>query len=615
MNRELEAILLTENESRLERINDFLEEDYKQTIVEMFVILLNSIKTQTISDINRILSNIETIVLNQDSKNFKIINKVVLETNSKMQEIKKGTDCQEFKKIKFRLVDLNRKMIAKKEKNTNHSLYNFYHYLIFEEKNLDMIELVLKNDSNILAKKDEFDNNLLYNIIEHFCSLHENEDKEDIAYFYDVIVLILKSEESKLIKQEREEYLELLNRKFCKNKTHVKEIEERFQDFYMIDIKDLERKYNVSSKFHDSIFEEIKGFTFDFSGRKRFNCNFITIDDKDAECLDDAISLKRNKDGSFYYYIAITDVPSFIPYGTLTFYTGMKQVETLYLTDKRIGMFPDIIANNYCSLLPNVQRNVIVYRVLVDPKHQIDYDSLKIIPGVITVQNRLSYGQVNKQENIDSKTAQMIEDLALISYNLKKQNKVKEKYRKIENMINSRATYHHSMFVENSISANIIQESMLLVNHLAAKYFEENGLVYIYRNLKIKSDEFINAEAERLIESSHVNTEEVKTKMILNLLYDSYLGAYYSTENLGHQGLGYDSYSHSTSAARRFGDSFNQYLTHEQVFKAPVSDARIYELEQLTKEVVNHINAKKKENTKFESEYNYLNGKKLIRKR
>lgn len=615
MNKELEAILLTENESRLDKINDFFEEDYSKTLREMFVVLLESIRTKTINDINTIMSNIETIILNQDSKNFKIINSAVRDANNRMQEVKKYADNNEFKKIKFELVDLNRKMAEKKEENANSSLYNFYHYLIFEEKNLDMIELILKNEKNILGRKDEFGNNLLYNVIDKYCSLHESEQKEEINYFYEVIILILKNVEDKILKEDKEYYLDLLNRKFCKCKCHVKEIIERFQEFYLIDQKNLENKYNIYSEVHDSVLEEINSFKFDTNGRRFIKSNFITIDSEGATCLDDAVSLKKKKDGSYDYYIAITDVPSFVPYGSLTFYDAMKKIETLYLCDKIINMFPDKIADDYCSLIPNQNRNVLVYKTLVDPSYNVDYDSLEIIPGIINVRDRLTYKQVNKQINLSDDTAKMLEDLALISFKLKSQNKAKEKYRKIENLINSEATYHHSMFADTSISANIVQESMLLTNYLSARYFDKNDLVYIFRNLQIIDEEFASHEVDRLLTLSHVSANEINCNKVLHMLREIMLTAHYSTENYGHKGLGYKYYSHSTSSARRFADSFNQYLTHEQLFKGQITDKRHYELEEITKEIVTHINQKKKENAKFESEYNYLNSKKLIRKR
>lgn len=614
MNKKIETILLSENDVRLEKINDFFEENFEKTIKEMFVILLNSIKHRAISDINIILSNIEKIVLMQDSKNYKIINSVVCDTNNKMQEIKKKTNNNEFKNIRFRLIDLNRKMKEMKDETSSRYLYNFYHYLIFEEKNLEMIELIFNNENSFLDKKDEFDNNLLYNIIDYYCSLLHKEQKEEIDYFYEVIILILKNEESKLVKSDKQVYLDLLNRKFCKNKEHVKEVIERFYDFYSIDLNSLEKKYNIFSKVSPSVLEETKKFRLTNENREYIDANFITIDEEGALVLDDAISLKENPDGSFNYYIAITDVASFIPYGSLTFYDAMKKIETIYLSDRVINMYPEETITNLCSLLPNETRNAIVYKVLVDPDFYIDYDSLEIIPGIIKVQNRLTYSQVNKKNNIDDETARMLEKLAYLSFNLKKENKAKEKYRKIENIINSDAIHHHSMFTEVSISANIVQESMLLVNYLAGKYFDNNNLVYIFRNLNIPDNRMISKELEELLKEMSLDTDGVDYNRILNLLKEFVLTAHYSTENEGHQGLNYSHYSHSTSAARRFADSFNQYLTHEQVFN-DITDKKYYELEMTTKEVVNHINLKKKENSKFESEYNYLNSKKLIRKR
>lgn len=614
MNRELEAILLTENESRLNKINELLEEDYKNTVREMFVVLLNAVKNKTINDIYIILANIETVVLSQDSKNFKTINDAVREANAKMQDLRKYTDDREFKSIKFKLVDLNRKMSEKKDKSDSHSLYNFYHYLVFEEKNLDMVELLLNNEKNVLCRVDEFNNNLLFNVIDHYCSLHEDQ-KEEIEYFYEVIILILKSFEDKLIKDGKEKYLELLERKFCKGKYHVKEIIHRFESFYQIDVGYLEKKYNIYSRIHDNVIEEIKSFKTNEEGRIFVNSNFITIDSEDALCLDDAISLKKKKDGSYELYIAITDVPSFVPYGSLNFYDAMKKIESLYLCDRVIGMFPSQICDNYCSLLPNCNRNVIVYKVLVSPNYDVNYDSLEIIKGVINVNNRLSYKQVNKSKELDYETDSMLNDLALISFKLKSQNKIKEKYRRIENLINSGATYHHSMFSSTSISANIIQELMLLTNYLAAKYFSENDLVYIFRNLQLYDEKYINNEVDRLLSMAHADVNGADYRKILQTLKESMLTAHYAVENFGHQGLDYKYYSHSTSPARRFADSFCQFLTNEQVFNGPIADKRYYELENMTKEIVEHINQKKRENAKFESEYNYLHGKSLIRER
>ena len=116
----------------------------------------------------------------------------------------------------------------------------------------------------------------------------------------------------------------------------------------------------------------------------------------------------------------------------------------------------------------------------------------------------------------------------------------------------------------------------------------------------------ISKEIERLLRLDKSSVSSDEYQRIVDNIKSLYLNAYYSTENKGHEGLGYDYYSHSTSSARRFADSFNQYLTHFQLFDRITNDRDYYELETMAKEVVSHINDRKRENSKFASEYNYL---------
>lgn len=612
MNKKIKSILLKEDFNNKDLFL-FLDIDYKETIKEVFNILLDLIKDGTHEEIDLVMSNIELFIEANDNVDYKIVNNAVREANYKLNSIKSNIDDKVLKNIKFRLIALNRQININRETKDNLNIFNFYHYLIFEEKNINMVELLLKTENNILSKKDDYGNDLFTNVIENYCSMEETD--ELVNYYYEVINLFLKYCEDKLIKSERQKYIDLLERNFCKNKTHIRKILKRFDEYYLIDAKDLEKKYHVTSKIHDKAIEELNDFVFDVSGRKKFNSHFITIDDEDAQCLDDAISLVKNKDGSFCYYIAITDIPSLIPYGSYTFYDALKKEETIYLCDRNINLYHESIANNLCSLLPNNSKNVMIYKVFADPSFNINPESLEIHKGIITVRNRLSYKQVNKQESLDTETAKMLENIALLSYKLRSQNKVKERYRWIENTINSNATWHHSMYTDKSISANIIQESMLLVNHLAPKYFLNKGLVYTYRNHKFPTDVVINGEVDRLLNLSKTSISELETKKIFNMIRDNYLNAYYSVSNEGHQGLNYDAYSHSTSPGRRADDGFNQYLTYEQLFNGYVSDKKHYILEAIAKEVVEYINYKKKENDKFASEYNYLHGKQLIRKK
>lgn len=613
MNKEIESILLTENEEVLKKLDDYFSNNYKDTLLAMFTVLINAVRTKTINDINLILSNIEMVLLEQNASCDKLIIDAVKDANNKLSTFRSIKENRELRNIKFRLVDINRKIKEKKETENSNALYNFYYYIVFEEKNIELLEALLESEKNILAKKDSNDKNILYNIIDYFSSLNEEDD--DLDYFYDVIVLFLESEEAKLIKEERYIYLDLLNRKHAKYKSHVKEIISRFSEFNKINTKKLERRYGISRKFHDEIYEELESLGYDTNNRRIINGNFITIDGSNATCLDDAICMVKNDDGSFYNYVAIADIASFVPYQSKIYYDAMQKEETLYLVDDIISMYPDIIANNYCSLLPNGKKNVIVYKVLVDPNYNVDMDSLEIIKGVITPSLKLDYATANSGIGLPNDIVCMLNDLALFSLKLRSQNLVKEEYRKIENIVRSDAKHHQSFYVDSSISANIIQEEMLLVNYLSASYFAKRDLVYLYRNHQIKTDGFINMEIKRLFNNSHIDFNTIDYDKLFKLVRDSYLNASYSSVNKGHVGLGYSAYSHSTASNRRFADSFNQYLTHMQVFNSNISSKLMEELFEEASLVSQIINERKKDNDKFTSEYNYLYAKKLIRKK
>jgi len=380
-----------------------------------------------------------------------------------------------------------------------------------------------------------------------------------------------------------------------------------------IDLSTLEKKYHVSLKIHDEVLEELEKIYIDKTGRRRFNSNFITIDGEDALCLDDALSLTKNRDGSYYYDVAFSDIPSIVPYKSKLYYEAYKRVETLYLCDTVSSLFPEKISNNLGSLLPGLDRNVLVYRFLVEPNFDVDPESLEIFKGVINVNSKLSYHDVNYWINMDSNTITMVQKAYEVSMKLRNLTSNKEKYRRLENIIKPEAHYHHSIFVDESFSANIIQEAMVLVNSAAPEYLHKKGFVYLYRNHMIPPSIM---EDEEIIKVMNLSPDKYKEyKELIRFICEKCLIAYYSNIPEGHTGLGKKYYSHSSAGARRFGDAYNQYLTYEQLFNCNISDKRLHELDDETKAVADYINAKKKENGEFERIYNGLSAKGLILKK
>lgn len=604
---EIKKILLSEKDLDINTINSYLDIDYKTTINIIFDIFYDSITTCTYTEINLILYNIELIINLQDIDKLKIINNKVREISYRLSKLNINTI--EFKNIKLILIDLNRKMRIKKETSDNYNTYILYNHLIFNDRDLKTVELLVKNKQDILLVTDELGNNIFLNILEAYLNTTSFEDRN---YFYDVIIIFLHNLDNKLLK-DKQLYLDKLSSK--KDKDYVRDIMMRIRNFGKVDEVKLERKYHISSQIHDEVLKELESFKFDVQGRTLIDTNFVTIDDKEALCLDDALSLVENKDGSYSYYVAITDIPSLIPYKSKTYYDALSRVETLYLIDKNISLYHPNIANNLCSLLPGTPKNVLAYKYLVDPSFNLDPDSIEIVKGIITVDNRLTYDMVDSGMDIDYSILDMLEKISLVTNNLRSTNTSKEEYRRIENYIKKRADYHPSNFADRSVSANIVQESMLLVNSSVPKYFAERGYLYLYRNHQIHNKEYADHLFKELTKTYAGKIPREEYEKMIKLLSTAYLSAYYSGENKGHEGLGYKYYSHSSSAARRFADSYDQHLTYLQLFNGPLSDKEYYDLERELHEVADHINERKRENTKFQNEYNYLCSKGKILER
>src|SRR5690606_29384425 len=90
-------------------------------------------------------------------------------------------------------------------------------------------------------------------------------------------------------------------------------------------------------------------------GRMDLTGEFITtIDPPDAKDYDDAISLKRDKDG-WELAIHIADVAHFIGRGTALDEEAQKRGNSCYLPRHVIPMLPELLSNGICSLQEGVE--------------------------------------------------------------------------------------------------------------------------------------------------------------------------------------------------------------------------------------------------------------------
>ena len=127
---------------------------------------------------------------------------------------------------------------------------------------------------------------------------------------------------------------------------------------------------------------------------------FVTIDPAGSTDLDQAVVIERRGTGYRVHY-AIADVASFVrPGGALDLEAHRRGV-TLYSPDLRTSLHPPVLSEGVASLLPDVVRPAVMWRIDLDSSGQpVEVD---VERALVRSRAKLSYGQV--QRAIDGGTA------------------------------------------------------------------------------------------------------------------------------------------------------------------------------------------------------------------
>ena len=349
----------------------------------------------------------------------------------------------------------------------------------------------------------------------------------------------------------------------------------------------------------------------------------FTIDPADAKDFDDAISFQELENGNFEIGIHIADVTHYVrPHDTID-KEAYERGTSVYLADRTVPMLPEALSNNLCSLRPNEEK--LTYSAVFEMTAAGKVVKRWFGRTVINSDRRYSYEQA--QEIIETGGDYTLKYLGEMASGVEtKSIKVSSRRRKGEafsdkDVASAILTLHNiagklreHRFHSGSISferpemkvivdpagkpvdvvqkiskdANwLIEEYMLLANKEVAtcvtKGLKIKEPTFVYRihdqpdfdkvkNLK----DFVKHFGYRM--GPVENGRDVARE--LNALLDTAKGkpecgaieimalrtmarAKYSTDNVGHYGLGFDYYTHFTSPIRRYPDMMvHRLLTH-----------------------------------------------------
>lgn len=307
----------------------------------------------------------------------------------------------------------------------------------------------------------------------------------------------------------------------------------------------------------------------------------FTIDPTDAKDFDDALSFQQLEDDLYEIGVHIADVSHYVAEHSALEKEAFKRATSVYLVDRVAPMFPERLSNIICSLRPNEDKCCYAAVFKIDNKAKIK--EVWFGRTVIHSQKRFTYDEAQEilegKEDVFKDELLKLNELAHILRKERFKNgsigfEAPETKFKLDD--NGKPI---GVYVKERKDAHLlIEDFMLLANKAVAthvgKELNKNGKVpFVYRvhdlpneeklidfqlfaqkfGYKIQFDnpKQIARELNRLMKEIDGKPEQA---VLQQLAIRCMAKAIYTTNNIGHYGLGFEYYTHFTSPIRRYPD-------------------------------------------------------------
>ena len=342
----------------------------------------------------------------------------------------------------------------------------------------------------------------------------------------------------------------------------------------------------------------------------------FTIDPLTAKDFDDALSIEHLENGNIQIGIHIADVSHYVRPGSALDTEARQRSTSVYLVDRVCPMLPERLSNELCSLRPNEDKLTFSAVFDFDPKR---YQIRKRWFGRTVTHSNRRFTYEEAQEVLDTGKGDFVDELKLMDTISKKLRERRFKEGSID--FNTKEVKFKldddgtpiGVYIKQRIDTNmLIEDFMLLANREVATFIKKKeerlkqNIPFVFRvhdspdmekvdelakfaaalgyKLDTSSPQAVTKSYNDLLSRAE---EDPMVKMLSPLAIRTMAKAIYTTDNIGHYGLGFENYTHFTSPIRRYADVLVHRLLDKNLGKGSLYVANGEQLEETCKHISN----------------------------
>ena len=351
--------------------------------------------------------------------------------------------------------------------------------------------------------------------------------------------------------------------------------------------------------------------------------HICSVDPPGCTDIDDALHCRSLENGNYEVGVHIADVTHFVRPGTALDKEAANRGTTVYLSDRRIDMVPELLSSNLCSLHGGEER--LAFSCIWELSPRADVISTAFAKSVIRSRQALTYAEA--QMKVDDQSLQ-----DPVSVSLRRLNELAKvlKLKRVEAGALTLASPEVRFEVDSEThdpvdlqmkelkeTNSLVEEFMLLANISVAKHIYEvfphcallrrhpspplanyDILVKAARSKEIEMSVDCGKSLASSLDNAVVPSQPyfntmlriMTTRCMMQALY--FCSGVLSFEEFYHYGLATAIYTHFTSPIRRYSD----ILVHRLLAASVGADSTYQELleKQKTQQLCSHLNHRHK---------------------